>query len=80
MADVMNPADRIIAAADKCAVARGEAMWTDGYRARYEAGAHDPAEAQRLYEKSLAQWREVARLDKQLRRIVLRALREARNG
>jgi len=72
-----TPTWRIMRAADAAAVARSEAAWTDGYRARYKASPHDPAEAKRLYEKSLEQWRKVEHADASLQRIVRRALKAA---
>lgn len=64
--------ERLMAAMDRCAVARGEAMWTNGYRAAKGA----PAEG-RLWAKEQRQWERVHQTDAAFRRLALRLLREA---
>jgi hypothetical protein len=61
---------------DACAIARGEAQWTLGYRTRFEALAHDKLEADRLCAKNLRQWQDVERVERKFRRLALRLLRE----
>ena len=72
----VSPAERLRAAMDRCAVARGEAQWTNGYRAAKEPMLSQ-AEADRLYAKEQAQWKEVERVQNAFRRLALRVLREA---
>jgi hypothetical protein len=71
-----KPIDRLMAAMDACAIARGEAQWTLGYRTRFEALAHDKLEADRLCAKNLRQWQDVERVERKFRRLALRLLRE----
>lgn len=71
-----KPVDRVMAAADAYSLARAEANWSNGYRARFEADPmHDIAEADRLFLKERAQWKRVGVLEKRLRRVLLAALR-----
>lgn len=73
--------ERLMAAMDACAIARGEAQWTNGYRAAAFAGAIDNTpEGERLYQKEQAQWREVGRRERAFRRLAQRLLREAADG
>ena len=46
----LTPIQRLMAAMDECAIARGEANWTNGYR----TGRGGSAE--HLYDKERAQW------------------------
>lgn len=74
--------ERLVMAMDRCALTRGEAQWTNGYRARFEAdikrmsltGA-DNAEAERLYEKQQRQWAENAKAEKRFKRIAQEVVR-----
>jgi hypothetical protein len=63
---------RLVEAMDRCAVARGEAHWTNGYRA-----AKPLAEAE-LWAREIEQWKAVDRADAAFRRIALSVLRNAR--
>lgn len=67
--------ERILAAADRMAVARGEAQWTNGYRAATHV---NPVEEKRLYDKEQAQWKYVGRVEGRARKAFLSVLREAR--
>jgi hypothetical protein len=68
-----TPAHRLVAAMTLCAVARGEAQWTNGYRA-----AGGSAEEKRLYAKEVGQWKAVDRTDAAFRRLAARLLRAER--
>jgi len=72
-----KPIDRLVMAMDACAVARGEAQFTHGYRARFAATSTDEAEERRLYAKEQAQWADAERVEKRFRRLALAVLREA---
>jgi hypothetical protein len=65
--------ERLMAAMDRCAIARGEAQWTNGYRA-----AKGGAEEARLHPKEQLQWEEVGRQEAAFRRLAARLLRSAR--
>lgn len=69
----LTPIVRLMAAMDRCAVAQGEANWTNGYR----AAKGSPEEA-RLYAKEVRQWGRVTIEQRNFRRLALRLLREAR--
>jgi hypothetical protein len=69
-----RPIDRLMAAMDRCAVARGEAQWTNGYR----TGTLKGGEQDRLWPKEQAQFREVESAEKNFRRLAMRLLRGAR--
>lgn len=76
-----TPVQRLVAAMDRCAVARGEAQWTHGYRSRFEATPnHDTAEADRLAERNMKQWVMVDAAERNFQRLAARLLREARGG
>jgi hypothetical protein len=66
------PIQQLVAAMDRCAVSRGEAQWTNGYRAANKADEH------RLWSKEQAQWWEVGRADDAFRRLAARLLRAER--
>ncbi len=72
-----KPIDRLMMAMDRCALTRGEANWTNGYRALREKSEilRDDSEGRRLYAKELMQWAENARAEKAFRRLALRVLR-----
>lgn len=72
-----TPVERLMAAMDRCALARGEAQWTNGYRTA--KGGRHPDEA-RLYEKEQRQWQAVGHSEQAFRRLASRLLREARRG
>ena len=67
--------DRLIAAMDRCAVARGEAQWTNGYRT-----AARPAEQDRLHPKEIQQWKAVEQAEKNFRKLASSLLRRARGA
>lgn len=48
---------RLIRAIDRACIARGEAQWTNGYRAGRATTGQDGAEQKRLYEKEIAQFK-----------------------
>ena len=68
--------ERLMRKAYECAVACGEAQWTNGYRASAEKYLSS-SESKSLWEKEQAQWIEVDRLDAQFRRLAVRLIREA---
>jgi hypothetical protein len=68
-----SPLKQLVAAMDRCAVARGEAQWTNGYRA-----AKGGAEELRLHDKEMGQWLRVDRADAAFRRLAARLLRAER--
>lgn len=73
-----KPIDRLMMAMDDCAIARGNACWTQGYRARREHHeSADDAEAVRLRAKETSQWVRVDQVEKSFRRLALKLLREA---
>lgn len=47
---------RLRQAIDRACIARGEAQWTNGYRAARYAGRPDDAEHDRLYRREMEQW------------------------
>lgn len=65
---------KLMAAMDRCAIARGEAQWMNGYRAKAGVNSEDS----RLYAKEQAQWREVDLADAAFRRLAIRVLRSGR--
>lgn len=69
-----TPIARLMAAMDRCAIARGEAQWTNGYRA-----AKGGAEEARLHPKEQRQWQNVERTEAAFRRLAARLLRAARH-
>ena len=72
-----KPSERILAAIDVYALARAEATWTNGYRARFEADpGYNTTEASRLYEKQEAQWVQAHISLDRLQRTIMRVLRE----
>jgi hypothetical protein len=71
-----TPVERLVAAMDRCAVARGEAQWTNGYRAGRLAMDH--AESDRLYSKEMFQWKAVVNAERAFRRLAQRIIAEAR--
>lgn len=79
---------RLVLAMSRCALAYGEAQWTNGYRAAYEAwargltvrGAKVEAEQKRLHEKEMKQWERVADVDAEFERIAREVLERAQRG
>lgn len=66
---------QIVAAAQELALAHHEVGFTEGYRAKYESiPRHDPAEAKRLYDKNMAQWRPIERKILLLKMRIARAI------
>lgn len=73
-----KPIDRLMAAMDACAIARGEAQWTNGYRTAYvKAKDYKEPEADRLYAKQELQLVRAAVSEIKFRRLALRLLRES---
>lgn len=75
--------ERLMLAMDRCALARAQAQWTNGYRAARDGA--DPAfregsEGARMWAEEQAQWKAVDRVERQFRRTAARLLREARQG
>lgn len=73
-----KPIDRLMAAMDRCAIARGEAMWTNGYR--NAIANYDGAQWARWHDREKQQWKNVERDEAAFRRLALRLLREARHA
>lgn len=75
-----KPIERLMAAMDRCALARGEVQWTHGYRTA--KGAHKALllaaspEDRELYLKEQRQWKEVDRAEKAYKRLALQILNE----
>lgn len=80
MARKPTPIHKLLAAMDRCAVSRGEMMYTMGYRARREISErlHDDPEAQRLRVKQDVQMAASVLTENNFRRLATRLLREAR--
>lgn len=57
---------------DACAVARAEALWTNGYR------AGRPDKEAELHGKEMRQWETVRQVEGRFRRVCNEVLREAR--
>lgn len=74
-ARLLNPADRLHDAMDRCAMARGEAQYTFGYRAASYEATQD-----KLWDKERKQWQDVDRAEAAFRRVVQSVLREARRA
>lgn len=73
------PIIRLVQAMDRCAVARGEAQWTNGYRAAYEARLNTSSiESDRLYAKEMQQWKAVTKAEKAFTRLAQRVIRGSR--
>jgi len=88
MAD-KRPLELLMEAMNLAAVARGEAQWTNGYRAAYEAwasknahGTKAKAEIERLHEKEVHQWKHVEDCEFRFKRIAVSVMRTiaASNG
>jgi hypothetical protein len=62
---------------DACAIARGEAQWTNGYRAAKGALIDTTPEGARLYAKEMDQWNTVSHVERRFYRLALKALRDA---
>lgn len=65
----LTPVQRLMAAMDECAIARGEANWTNGYRTG-KGGA-----AEHLYDKERAQWQKCDEVERKFRNLAARLLR-----
>ena len=73
-----KPIDLLMAAMDRCAMTRGNAQWTQGYRARYEREmGHEHPEAARLRTRENHEWELNGEAEKAFRRLAMRLLREA---
>ncbi len=72
-----KPIDRLMMAMDRCALTRGEANWTNGYRAARHHFRNMPSddEQERLHEKECNQWEANSAAEKAFRRLALRVLR-----
>lgn len=68
-----KPIDRLMAAMSRYALARGDALWTQGYR----AAKGEPNESQ-LYAKEMRQWDAAGRAESAFRKLALRLLRDAK--
>lgn len=75
-----KPIDVLMREMDACAIARGEAQWTNGYRVAKGALIDSQPEGARLYAKERDQWGTVEHAEKRFRRIALRVLAEVRRG
>ena len=65
---------------DRACIARGEAQWTNGYRAARPWGAESELEAQRLYAKELRQFHHCGVVEQQLERALAAYARAIRRG
>lgn len=74
-----KPIDALMDAMDRCAMARGEATWTNGYRTA-SGKLIAMSEDARLNDKEARQWEYVDSVEKGFRRLALRLLREARDA
>jgi hypothetical protein len=74
----------LVSAINSAHTARGEALWTNGYRTRYSSDRPDDAESSRLYQKELAQLRYCSAAEDRVKRALAtyaRAIRaEAKRG
>lgn len=77
-----KPIDRLMEAMDRCAIARGEAQWTHGYRTAVFASRPSvgESEADRLWERERRQFAYCGRAERAFRRLAMRLLREASRG
>jgi len=78
MPERLKPIDKLMAAMDRCAIARGEAQWTHGYRTGIVKT--DPTQGDRLWERERAQWEKCGAVENRFRRLAKRLLREARDA
>ena len=62
---------RLLNAMDACAIARGEAQWTNGYRA-----ATSQFERDRMHVKELHQWQHFEKMEAKFKRLAQRLMRE----
>jgi hypothetical protein len=67
-----KPIERLMEAMDDCARARGETMYTLGWR----SAKGEPVSSS-LFEKQRAHWRDVTKVESSFRRLAMRLLREA---
>lgn len=83
----VSPVVRLMAAMDRCALARGEAQWVNGYRAHYEGcltlqsgreAVERDAETHRLRVKENQQWARVTLAEAAFKRLAQRIPRKAR--
>lgn len=75
--------DRLLSVIERAHVARGEAQWTDGYRAATSRYLDNKQEEDRLYAKEFAQWREYDKAEARVSRAIAayaRAIRVERSG
>lgn len=70
-----TPLERLMAAMDRCAIARGEAQYTSGYRSASGVEVQD-----RMWARQQAQWKVVDDAEAKFRRLAQRLLREARDA
>lgn len=71
-----TPTECLMAAMDRCATARGEAQWTNGYRAG--AQSDFDVDGLRLHGKEMEQWQGVERAEAAFRRLAQRLTRGSR--
>ena len=72
--------ERLLVGMDKCARVRGEAQWTNGYRAAKGREFDDSAEGERMWQKERGWWTRVETTDNAFRRLCLKVLREVERG
>lgn len=72
----LTPIQRLVAAMDRCAIARAEAQWTNGYRTGIARS--NPREEARLHSKEMLQWKAVDKADAAFQRLAQTVLRTAR--
>lgn len=75
-----KPLDQLVDAARSMAVTRGEAQWTNGYRAIYEKEPRPANELRRLRERENALWEMAGRADDAFVRLARRLLRAAKKA
>lgn len=73
MAEKLTLVQRLMAGMDSCALARGRANWTNGYR------TGKPSEEENLYPREREEWKRCDVEEERFRRLCQRVLREARS-
>lgn len=68
----LTAVERLMQGMDECARARGEAQWTNGYR------AGNPQKEKALHEKEMMQWKHVGECEAKFKRLCARVLSEVR--
>lgn len=63
---------------DRACIARGEAQWTNGYRAGSHSWQRNPGEDDRLYRKEIEQFKTCGKVEQQVERAIAALIRTVR--